>query len=106
MILECARDEGIDLIITGSRNRRGWIQTWILSISRKIILQAPISVLIVHGPDRETAIAGAEATLSRFRLEGIRTTVPLHLRLLGDEAFRSGKYDLDVLSRPGLLPPA
>ncbi len=51
MILECARDEGIDLIITGSRNRRGWLQTWILSISRKIILQAPISVLIVHGPD-------------------------------------------------------
>jgi nucleotide-binding universal stress UspA family protein len=48
-ILQRARDEGIDLIITGSRELRGWLHPWLWSISRKIIMHATISVLIVHG---------------------------------------------------------
>ena len=30
-------------------------------------------------------------------MEGIKTTIPLHLRLLEDDAFRSGEYHTDYL---------
>jgi len=62
-----------------------------------------VGKLIVHGPDRETVLRGAEQALRGMRVEGVRTTIPLHLRLLGDEPFRRGKYDVNYLERSGLL---
>ena len=59
-ILQRARDEGIDLIITGSREVRDWLHPWLWSISRKIIMHATISVLIVHGSAPEAKEEDAE----------------------------------------------
>ncbi len=60
-----------------------------------------VGKLIVWGTDREEALARARRALEEYRLEGIKTTIPLHLRLLDDEAFRSGEYHTGYLE--GLL---
>ncbi len=47
-------------------------------------------------------MARCRRALREYRLEGIKTTIPLHLRLLGEEAFASGRYHtgcLESLSR-------
>jgi acetyl-CoA carboxylase, biotin carboxylase subunit len=33
------------------------------------------------------------AALSAFAVEGVPTTIPMHLAILRSEAFRSGSYD-------------
>ena len=50
---------------------------------------------------RHEALAQSRSTLEEYRLEGIKTTIPLHLRLLGDEALLSGEYHTGYLE--GLL---
>jgi acetyl-CoA carboxylase biotin carboxylase subunit len=56
-----------------------------------------VGKLIVWGGDREEALARARRALEEYRLEGIKTTIPLHLWLLDDEAFRSGEYHTGYL---------
>ena len=58
-----------------------------------------VGKLIVRGVGRHEAIARGRRALEEYRLEGIKTTVPLHLRLLDDEAFLSGEYDTGYLER-------
>jgi acetyl-CoA carboxylase biotin carboxylase subunit len=62
-----------------------------------------VGKLIVHGPDRETTLRGADEALRSMRIEGVRTTIPLHLRLLRDESFRAGRYDVNFLEASGLV---
>jgi len=62
-----------------------------------------IGKLIVHGPDRETARRGMLDALARFRVEGIRTTIPVHRRILSDPAFAAGDYDTGFIGRLGGL---
>ena len=38
-----------------------------------------------------------------MRIEGVRTTIGLHLRLLQDPEFCSGQYDIDSLQRSDVL---
>jgi acetyl-CoA carboxylase biotin carboxylase subunit len=56
-----------------------------------------VGKLIVWALSREEAIKRARRALREYRLEGIKTTIPLHLRLLDEEAFRSGNYHTDFL---------
>jgi acetyl-CoA carboxylase, biotin carboxylase subunit len=53
--------------------------------------------LIVWALTREEAINRARRALREYRLEGIKTTIPLHIRLLEGEALRSGKYHTGYL---------
>lgn len=46
---------------------------------------------ITHGKDRATAIGQMDVILRTMRIEGIATTVPFHLALLAEPAFRDGK---------------
>jgi acetyl-CoA carboxylase biotin carboxylase subunit len=50
-----------------------------------------IAKLIVHGKDRAEAIMRGRRALDTFVVEGIRTTIPLHRRILDDPDFRAGK---------------
>ena len=50
-----------------------------------------IGKLIVHGSNREEAIARSLRALDLFVIEGVHTTIPLHRKILADEVFRSGK---------------
>jgi acetyl-CoA carboxylase, biotin carboxylase subunit len=56
-----------------------------------------VGKLIVWGLDREEAIKRSGRALREYRIEGINTTIPLHLRLLEDDAFRSGQYHTGYL---------
>ena len=56
-----------------------------------------VGKLIVWALTREEAISRARRALREYRLEGVKTTIPLHLRLLKGEAFRSGEYHTGYL---------
>lgn len=56
-----------------------------------------IAKLIISGKDRAEAIERAEAALRDFRVEGIKTNIPLHLRIVQDAAFRAGELDTHFL---------
>ena len=50
-----------------------------------------IAKVIVHGRDRQEAIARMKRTLEMSVIEGIRTTIPLHLKILSDPDFIAGR---------------
>ncbi|MBF0212185.1 MAG: acetyl-CoA carboxylase biotin carboxylase subunit, partial [Magnetococcales bacterium] len=58
-----------------------------------------ISKLIVHGADRAEAVARMRRALDEYVIGGVKTTLPLHQRILRDGAFVRGRYDLNFLSR-------
>lgn len=51
-----------------------------------------IAKLIVSAATREECIVKMERALSEFVIEGIKTTIPLHLKLMQDENFRKGEF--------------
>ena len=61
-----------------------------------------VGKVIVHAATRADAIAAAKEALGTFRIEGVKTTAPLHLRILDDPAFVRGVYDVNLLTRAGL----
>jgi acetyl-CoA carboxylase biotin carboxylase subunit len=58
-----------------------------------------IAKLIVHGRDREEAIMRGRRALELFIVEGVRTTIPLHRRLLDDPDVRAGRFSTKWLER-------
>ncbi|RKU07426.1 acetyl-CoA carboxylase biotin carboxylase subunit [Candidatus Poribacteria bacterium] len=46
-----------------------------------------VAKLIATGRDRDEAIARLKRALSEFKIEGIKTTIPLHQKILDDERF-------------------
>lgn len=59
--------------------------------------------LIVHGRDRDEAIARAKAALHDLVVEGVRTNIDFHLRVMDDEAFQRGELSTDFIERRRLL---
>jgi acetyl-CoA carboxylase biotin carboxylase subunit len=58
-----------------------------------------IAKVITHGTTRDEAMARMRIALSELRVEGIRTNVPLHQAMLGDEGFLAGGVDIHHLER-------
>ena len=58
-----------------------------------------IAKIIAHGDTREEAIARMNRGLDGFVVEGIKTTIPLHKRILADPDFIAGKFDTHFLDR-------
>ena len=58
-----------------------------------------IAKIIVHGRDRNEAIARMRRTLEMTVIEGIKTTIPLHLRILNDPDFLAGKLSTSFMER-------
>lgn len=52
-----------------------------------------IGKLIVHGATREEAIERAAAALATLNVEGVKTTAPLHARIMEDARFKKGGVD-------------
>jgi acetyl-CoA carboxylase biotin carboxylase subunit len=59
-----------------------------------------VAKLIAHGRDRAEAIARMRCALDGFVVEGIKTTIPLHKRIVADPDFIAGKFDTHFLERP------
>jgi acetyl-CoA carboxylase biotin carboxylase subunit len=52
-----------------------------------------IAKVIAHAPTRDQAIATLLNALAAMHVEGVKTTIPLHLKVLASPEFRSGRYD-------------
>ena len=56
-----------------------------------------IGKLIAYGPDRETALARMRVALSEVAIDGIRSNIPLHRRILADSKFNEGGTTIHYL---------
>ncbi|MDP2168048.1 MAG: acetyl-CoA carboxylase biotin carboxylase subunit [Thermodesulfovibrionales bacterium] len=52
-----------------------------------------VAKLIVHGTDRQDAITKARRCLDEFKVEGIKTTIAFHKRVLANKNFISGNFN-------------
>jgi acetyl-CoA carboxylase biotin carboxylase subunit len=58
-----------------------------------------LAKLIVHGADREEALARARTALSGFQVEGPKCNLPFFTELLDTPEFSSGGYDTGIVAR-------
>lgn len=58
-----------------------------------------IAKLITHGRDRQESMARMKRALGEFTIEGIKTTIPLHRRILQDPDFEKGHVSTTFLER-------
>jgi acetyl-CoA carboxylase biotin carboxylase subunit len=58
-----------------------------------------VAKVIVHGRDRQEAIARMRRTLEMTVIEGISTSIPLHLRVLADADFQAGRLSTAFMDR-------
>ena len=58
-----------------------------------------IAKLITHGCDRQESVARMKRALGEFIIEGIKTTIPLHRRILDDPDFQKGHVSTTFLER-------
>jgi acetyl-CoA carboxylase, biotin carboxylase subunit len=58
-----------------------------------------IAKIMTHGRDRAEAIARMRRTLEMTVIEGIHTTIPLHLKILDDPDFQAGKLSTAFMER-------
>lgn len=58
-----------------------------------------IGKLIVHQPTRPEAIACMKRALSELHIEGVKTTIPLHLKILDHSAFHESHVDTTFIER-------
>jgi acetyl-CoA carboxylase, biotin carboxylase subunit len=80
----------------------GWVPPGGYGVRVDSHLMAPYAVppfydsllgkIIVHGRDRDEAVARMRRALAETVVEGVKTTIPFHLRLLTHPAFLEGKF--------------
>jgi acetyl-CoA carboxylase, biotin carboxylase subunit len=58
-----------------------------------------IGKLIVHGPDRATAIARMRVALSEMIVDGIKTNIALQQRIMADAGFQAGGQNIHYLEK-------
>ncbi len=56
-----------------------------------------IAKLIVSGQNREEVMVRMKRALSEFVIEGIKTTIPFHIKMMDNKIFKSGKYSTKFL---------
>ncbi|MBC7920271.1 MAG: acetyl-CoA carboxylase biotin carboxylase subunit [Ferruginibacter sp.] len=64
-----------------------------------------IAKLIVSAQTREEGLVRMKRALQEFVIEGVKTTLPFHIRLMDDEQFKSGKFTtafMDTFDLSGL----
>lgn len=58
-----------------------------------------VAKLIVHGRTREEAVVRLKRALEEFVIGGIKTTIPLHRRLVATNSFAKGIYNIHSLEK-------
>jgi acetyl-CoA carboxylase biotin carboxylase subunit len=58
-----------------------------------------VAKIITHGRDRAEAIARMRRTLEMTVVDGIKTTIPLHLKILADPDFVAGRLNTSFMDR-------
>jgi len=60
---------------------------------------AMVGKLIVHGNTRDQALARMRRALEEYVVGGIKTNLPLHRRIMNNDSFINGHYDVHSLER-------
>ncbi|MEJ2695103.1 MAG: acetyl-CoA carboxylase biotin carboxylase subunit [Candidatus Sulfobium sp.] len=60
-----------------------------------------VAKLVVHGRDRNEAIARLKRALDEFIVEGIKTTIPFHKKVLSDPYFIKGDFNTGFVEKMG-----
>ncbi|MDP2830647.1 MAG: ATP-grasp domain-containing protein, partial [Candidatus Omnitrophota bacterium] len=63
-----------------------------------------IAKLIVYADDRRQAIARMRRALGEFMVEGIKTTIPFHLKVLDNPDFQKGEYSTKFIEEKLINP--
>jgi acetyl-CoA carboxylase biotin carboxylase subunit len=58
-----------------------------------------IGMLLVHQPTRSEAISSMIRCIEEMTVEGIKTTIPMQLRILRDKEFQRGGIDTGFIER-------
>jgi acetyl-CoA carboxylase biotin carboxylase subunit len=58
-----------------------------------------LAKLVATGPTREEARARMEAALEAFVIEGVKTAIPFHLRVMRSAAFREGRVHTQLVEQ-------
>ena len=58
-----------------------------------------IGKLIVHAETRDESIMRMACALDEYIIEGIKTTIPFHQRLMANKDFCDGNFDTNFLER-------
>jgi acetyl-CoA carboxylase biotin carboxylase subunit len=58
-----------------------------------------VAKIIVHGRDRQEAIARMRRTLEMTVIDGIKTSIPLHLKILAEPDFAAGRLSTSFMDR-------
>lgn len=58
-----------------------------------------IAKMIVWGTDRPHAISRAKRALEEFKVEGIKTTIPFHQKVLENKKFVEGEFDTSFIDK-------
>lgn len=58
-----------------------------------------IAKLITHGRNRKEAIARMTGALEETVIEGVKTTIPLHRRIMSNKKYRKGKVNVNFLDQ-------
>jgi acetyl-CoA carboxylase biotin carboxylase subunit len=58
-----------------------------------------IAKLCTWGRNRESAISNMKRALREYKILGIKTTIPFHLRVLQNKTFLSGNYDTTFIDK-------
>jgi acetyl-CoA carboxylase biotin carboxylase subunit len=58
-----------------------------------------IAKIMAYGRDRDEAIARMRRTLEMTVIEGIKTSIPMHLRILADPDFQAGRITTGFMER-------
>ncbi len=58
-----------------------------------------IAKLIVHGKDREEAIARMRRSLDEFIIEGVKTTIPFHKKVMNNPDFIKGDFNTTFVEK-------
>jgi acetyl-CoA carboxylase, biotin carboxylase subunit len=62
-----------------------------------------VAKLIAYGSDRSEAIARLNRALDEFIIEGVKTTIPFHKKLIQRKEFIDGNFDTGFLERINLM---
>ena len=101
--IECrVNAEDPDTFTPSAGRVTGWVPPGGYGVRVDSHLMAPYAVppfydsllgkIIVHGRDRDEAVARMRRALAETVVEGVKTTIPFHLRLLTHPAFLRGEF--------------
>ena len=75
------------------------IRTSTRATSSRPYYDSMIGKLIVHQPTRREAIACMKRALGELHIEGVKTTIPLHQKILDHTAFHEARVDTTFIER-------